>query len=213
MATISKSDKRIRIMLVEDHILMRMGLVCAAQVEPDMVVVAETEDSQGALSCFREHRPDVTIVDLRLGGDDGMAVIKLLRQESSEARILVLTSYGGGDDVSRAIENGVLGYVLKSMPVARVLEAVRAIHAGGQYFPQEIANCLNERIRSQLSTRELEVLRLISQGRSNKEIASVLGIAEGTVKVHATHIFAKLGALDRMQAITIAVKRKILQME
>lgn len=213
MPTISKSDKRIRIMLVEDHILMRMGLVCAAQVEPDMVVVAETEDSQGALSCFREHRPDVTIVDLRLGGDDGMAVIKLLRQESSEARILVLTSYGGGDDVSRAIENGVLGYVLKSMPVARVLEAVRAIHAGGQYFPQEIANCLNERIRSQLSTRELEVLRLISQGRSNKEIASVLGIAEGTVKVHATHIFAKLGALDRMQAITIAVKRKILQME
>lgn len=213
MPTISKSDKRIRIMLVEDHILMRMGLVCAAQVEPDMVVVAETEDSQGALSCFREHRPDVTIVDLRLGGDDGMAVIKLLRQESSEARILVLTSYGGGDDVSRAVENGVLGYVLKSMPVARVLEAVRAIHAGGQYFPQEIANRLNERIRSQLSTRELEVLRLISQGKSNKEIASALGIAEGTVKVHATHIFAKLGALDRMQAITIAVKRKILQME
>jgi DNA-binding NarL/FixJ family response regulator len=213
MATISKTDKRIRIMLVEDHILMRMGLLCAAQVEPDMVVVAETEDSQGALASFREHRPDVTIVDLRLGGDDGMAVIKMLRQESAEARILVLTSYGGGDDVSRAVENGAMGYVLKSMPVARVLEAVRAIHAGGQYFPQEIANRLNERIRSQLSTRELEVLRLISQGRSNKEIASALGIAEGTVKVHATHIFAKLGALDRMQAITIAVKRKILQME
>ncbi len=213
MATISKTDKRIRIMLVEDHILMRMGLVCAAQVEPDMVVVAETEDSQGALAGFREHRPDVTIVDLRLGGEDGMAVIKLLRQESAESRILVLTSYGGGDDVSRAVENGAMGYVLKSMPVARVLEAVRAIHAGGQYFPQEIANRLNERIRSQLSTRELEVLRLISQGRSNKEIASALGIAEGTVKVHATHIFAKLGALDRMQAITIAVKRKILQME
>jgi DNA-binding NarL/FixJ family response regulator len=213
MATISKTDKRIRIMLVEDHILMRMGLVSAAQVEPDMVVVAETEDSQGALAGFREHRPDVTIVDLRLGGEDGMAVIKLLRQESPEARILVLTSYGGGDDVSRAVENGALGYVLKSMPVARVLEAVRAIHAGGQYFPQEIANRLNERIRSQLSSRELEVLRLISQGRSNKEIASALGIAEGTVKVHATHIFAKLGALDRMQAITIAVKRKILQIE
>ena len=139
MATISKTDKRIRIMLVEDHILMRMGLVCAAQVEPDMVVVAETEDSQGALAGFREHRPDVTIVDLRLGGDDGMAVIKMLRQESAESRILVLTSYGGGDDVSRAVENGAMGYVLKSMPVARVLEAVRAIHAGGQYFPQEIA--------------------------------------------------------------------------
>ena len=200
-------------MLVEDHILMRMGLVSAALVETDMTVVAQVEDSEQALESFCAHRPDVTIVDLRLEGDDGMEVIKSLRRESPSARILVLTSYSGADDVSRAVQNGASGYVLKSMPVARVLEAVRAIHAGKQYFPAEIAHRLCETISSQLSIRELDVLRQISKGRSNKEIASELGIAEGTVKIHVKHIFSKLGAMDRTQAITIAMKRNILQLE
>lgn len=208
-----KSDTKIRIMLVEDHILMRMGLVSATRIEPDMVVVAEAEDGQQALENFRKHKPDVTIVDLRLPGMDGIELIKALRRESSEAKILVLTSYAGGDDVSRAIQGGAAGYVVKNMPLDRVLEAVRAIQAGGQYIPSEIASRMSQRMQSELSSRELEVLRLIGKGCSNKEIASKLGIVEGTVKAHVTNIFTKLGAVDRTQAITIAMKRQILQLE
>lgn len=208
-----KSDAKIRIMLVEDHILMRMGLVSATRIEPDMVVVAEAEDGQQALENFRKCKPDVTIVDLRLPGMDGIELIKALRRESSEAKILVLTSYAGGDDVSRAIQSGAAGYVVKNMPLDRVLEAVRAIQAGGQYIPSEIASRMSQRMQSELSSRELEVLRLIGRGSSNKEIASKLGIVEGTVKAHVTNIFTKLGAVDRTQAITIAMKRQILQLE
>lgn len=200
-------------MLVEDHMLMRMGLVSATRIEPDMVVVAEAEDGRQALEYFHKHKPDVTIVDLRLPGMDGIELIKVLQKESPGAKTLVLTSYSGGDDVSRAIQSGASGYVTKNMPLQRVLEAVRAVYAGGQYIPSEIAGRLSERIHSELSTRELEVLRLISKGRSNKEIASVLGIVEGTVKAHVTNIFNKIGAEDRTQAITIAMKRQILQLE
>ncbi len=204
---------KIRLLLVEDHMLMRMGLVAAVQVEPDLEVVGEAEDAQQALVAFRENQPDVTIVDLRLAGEDGVEVIKLIRAESPEARLLVLSSYGGGDDIGRAVQNGASGYVLKNMPVEQVLEAVRAIHAGGRYFPREVAVRLSERVHSQLSARELEVLRGISDGKSNKEIASGLGITEGTVKIHVKHILGKLGALDRAQAIMIAIKRQILQLE
>jgi DNA-binding NarL/FixJ family response regulator len=213
MSLKSKSESKIRLLLVEDHILMRMGLVSATRNEPDLVVVAEAEDGRQALELFRRHQPDVVIVDLRLPGMDGIELIKALRQESTQARIVVLTSFGGGDDVIRAIQSGASGYVMKSMPLERVLEAVRVVHAGGQYIPQEVAGRMSERIHSDLSTRELEVLRLIGKGRSNKEIASALGIVEGTVKAHVTNIFAKLGAVDRTQAITIAVKRQILQLE
>jgi DNA-binding NarL/FixJ family response regulator len=209
----TKSDSKIRIMLVEDHILMRMGLVSATRIEPDMVVVAESEDGSQALENFRKHKPDVTIVDLRLPGMDGIELIKALRRESPDAKILVLTSYAGGDDVSRAIQSGAAGYVVKNMPLDRVLEAVRAIQAGGQYIPSEIGSRMSQRMQSELSTRELEVLRLIGKGCSNKEIAALLGIVEGTVKAHVTNIFTKLGAVDRTQAITIAMKRQILQLE
>jgi DNA-binding NarL/FixJ family response regulator len=209
----AKSETRIRILVVEDHILMRMGLVSATRIEPDMIVVAEAENGKRALEEFRRHRPDVTVVDLRLPGMDGIELIKALKRESADARIVVLTSYGGGDDVSRAIEGGASGYVTKNMPLQRVLDAVRVVHAGGQYIPREIAGRLTERIHSELSPRELEVLRLIGRGRSNKEIASALGIVEVTVKTHVTNIFTKLGAVDRTQAVTIAMKRQILQLE
>ncbi len=208
-----KSESKIRLLLAEDHILMRMGLVSATRNEPDLLVVAEAEDGRQAIELFRKHRPDVVIVDLRLPGMDGIELIKVLRQEDAAARIVVLTSFAGGDDVIRAIQSGASGYVMKSMPLERVLEAVRVVHAGGQYIPQEIASRMCERIHSDLSVRELEVLRLISKGRSNKEIASALGIVEGTVKAHLTNIFTKLGAADRTQAITIAIKRQILQLE
>jgi DNA-binding NarL/FixJ family response regulator len=209
----SGTAKKIRIMLVEDHILMRVGLVSTTEGEPDMEIVAEVEDGRKALESFRVHRPDVVLLDLRLPGMDGVEVIRALRQESPDARIVVLTSYGGGDDVTRAIQSGASGYVLKSMPLQKVLEAIRMVQAGSQYIPKEIADRVTHRIRSDMSEREIEILRLIAQGRSNKEIASQLGLVEGTVKNHLTHIFGKLGAADRTQAITIAMKRQILQIE
>lgn len=213
MTAESRNETKIRILLVEDHILMRMGLVSATRDEPDMVVVAEVDDGRKVLESFRQHRPDVVLLDLRLPGMDGVQVIKALRQEAPDARIVVLSSYGGGDDVTRAIQSGASGYVLKSMSLQHVLEAVRAVHLGGQYIPREIAGRIGHRIQSDMSARELEVLHLIAQGRSNKEIAAQLGIVEGTVKAHVTNIFGKLGATDRTQAITIAVKRQILQLE
>ena len=200
-------------MLVEDHILMRMGLISATRVEPDMEVVAEVDDGRKVLASYLQHQPDVVLLDLRLPGMDGIEVIRALHQEAPEARIIVLSSYGGGDDVSRAIQTGASGYVLKNMPLDQVLEAVRIVHLGGQYIPREIASRMSQRIHSDLSPREIEVLRLIAQGRSNKEIGAELGIVEGTVKAHVTNIFGKLGALDRTQAITIAMKRQILQLE
>ena len=200
-------------MLVEDHILMRMGLISATRVEPDMIVVAEVDDGRKAVEGFRRHKPDVVLVDLRLPGMDGIQVTKVLREEAPDVRIVILSSYGGGDDVTRAIQAGASGYVLKNMPLQQVLEAVRVVHLGGQYIPREIASRMSQRIHSEMSPREIEVLRLIAQGRSNKEIASELGIVEGTVKAHLTNIFGKLGAADRTQAITIAMKRQILQLD
>ena len=209
----AESERKIRLMIVDDHILMRMGLISATRIESDLEVVAEVDNGRKVLESFRTHQPDVVLLDLRLPGMDGIQVIKELRHISPEARIVVLSSFGGGDDVTNAIQSGASGYVLKSMPLQQVLEAVRAVHQGGLYLPKELANRMGQRIQSEMSPRELEVLSLIAKGRSNKEIASELGIVESTVKTHVTNIFGKLGAVDRTQAITIAIKRQILQLE
>ena len=200
-------------MLVEDHILMRMGLITATQVVPDMEVVAEVNNGDEVLESFRKAKPDVVLVDLRLPGMDGIQVIRALRKESAEIRIVVLSSYATGEDINQAMHYGASGYVLKSMSIKEVLEAVRVVHLGGQYIPREIASRLNQHLNVQLSTREIEVLQLIAKGRSNKEIASELGIVEGTVKAHITNIFAKLSAVDRAQAVSIAIKNGILHLE
>jgi DNA-binding NarL/FixJ family response regulator len=205
--------RKIRIMLVEDHVLVRMGLVSAANSEPDMEVVAEAENARQAGEGFRKHSPDVVVVDLRMPGTDGIEIMKALRHEFGPIKFLVLSSFGGGDDVTRAIQEGASGYLMKGMNLERLLEGIRTVFAGGQYIPREIAGRMTERINSELSSRELEVLRLIARGRSNKEIASALGIVEGTVKAHVTSILTKLGAADRTQAMAIAMKRQILQLE
>ena len=213
MSIKSESSKKIRVMLVEDHILMRVGLKTTAEGEPDMEVIAEVADGRQVLENYRRHKPDVVLLDLRLPGMDGIQIIKQLRQEASEVRIVVLSSYGGGDDITSAIQSGASGYVLKSMPLEQMLQAVRVVHAGGQYFPREISDRVNQRIQSDISPREIEVLRLIAQGKANKEIGVKLGISEGTVKNHLTNIFTKLGAVDRAQALTIAVKRQLVQLD
>jgi DNA-binding NarL/FixJ family response regulator len=209
-----KSKTKIRILIVEDHILVRMGLVTAAKVEPDIVVVAEALDGREAVEQYRKYKPDVVIMDLRLPGMNGIEIMQALRQEFGPVRVLVLTSYGTEQDIHRAMQAGASGYLLKDMPLDCLAEAIRAVHAGKQYFPPEITNRLaTQAAHSELTERELAVLELISEGKSNKEVGVALGIVEGTVKIHVTNLLAKLGVMDRTQAVTTAIKRGLLQMK
>ena len=201
-------------MLVEDHILIRMGLVTASQLEPDIELVAEVEEGEEAVECYRLHRPDMVIMDLRLPGMDGIQTINALRQEFGPVVVLVLSTYAADDDVYRAIQAGASGYLLKDMPLKTLVEAIRSVHAGHNYFPPGISDRLAERLRQAVPTdRELIVLQKIAKGMSNKEIGSELGITEGTVKAHVTNILSKLHAADRTQAVTTAIKRGIIHIE
>jgi len=207
------SDRKIRILLVDDHIIVRMGLSFAVNNQPDMEVVAQAEDGNEAIEKYRNHRPDVVLLDLRMPKRNGFETIGLLRQESSAVRILVLSNYCGGDEISAALQGGARGFVGKDAGLGELLGAIRQVHAGEQVIPPEVARRLASRISSQLSPRELEVLTLIGRGRSNKEIGSALSVAESTVKVHVTSILTKLGVGDRTQAILSAIKQGILHVE
>src|SRR5580698_1312024 len=212
MQTQSQS-KKIRILLVDDHIVLRMGLTTATNGEPDMEVVADADNGLEAIEAYRAHRPDVVVLDLRMHGMNGVDTIRLLREEFRDARVLVFSNYASGDEVFQALKAGACGFVVKEMALDRLLEAIRSIHGGDRYVPPEIATRMNGRVLSQLSPRELDVLKLVAKGLSNKEIGSELSVVEGTVKVHLTNILAKLGVSDRTQAILAAVKRGIIQLE
>lgn len=205
--------KKIRILLVDDHIVLRMGLTTATTGEPDMEVVAEADNGLDAIKAYRVHKPDVVVLDLRMPGINGIETIRLLREEFPEARVLVFSNYASGDEVNQALKAGAAGFVVKEMALDRLLGAIRKVHQGEQYIPPEIAARLHGRVISQLSTRELEVLRLIARGLSNKEIGAALHVVEGTIKIHVTNILGKLGVADRTQAILAAVKRGIIQLE
>jgi DNA-binding NarL/FixJ family response regulator len=205
--------KKIRILLVDDHIVLRMGLTTATNGEPDMEVVADADNGPEAIKAYRTHRPDVVVLDLRMPGLNGVDTIRTLRDEFREARVLVFSNYASGDEVYQAIKAGACGFVVKDMALNRLLDAIRKIHLGEQYIPPEIAMQMSERVVSQLTPRELEVLRLVAKGLSNKEIGAVLHVVEGTIKIHLTNILAKLGVSDRTQAILAAVKRGIIQIE
>ena len=207
------APRKIRILLVDDHILMRIGLASATNNEPDMQVVAEAEDGVEAIEAYRLHRPDIVVLDMRMPKKNGLETIDALRREFATARILVLSNYAGGDDVSNALRAGACGYVVKDTRLEQLLEAIRTVHQGEQYIPAEIARRLAGRVLSQLSKREMEVLALIGRGQSNKEIAASLHLVEGTVKLHVTSILSKLGVSDRTQAVLLAMKRGLLQLE
>lgn len=204
---------KIRIMLVDDHVLVRMGIVTATRFQPDMEVVAEVEDGDEVLEKFREAQPDVVILDLRMPKVDGLDLIGVIRNESRTAKVLILSSYSSGADVSRAMQAGADGYVRKGMPLEQLLAAVRAVHAGERFVPPEIATRFATVVQSRLSERELDVLRLVARGRRNKEIASELQISEPTVKTHVANILAKLRVADRTEAVTVALKQHLLQLE
>jgi Response regulator containing a CheY-like receiver domain and an HTH DNA-binding domain len=205
---------KIRVLLVDDHMAVRMGLMTAITDALDMEVVADVEDGAEGIEAYRKYRPDVVILDLRMQGLSGVETIRALRQEFGSApRILIYSNYSRGEEVYQAIHAGASGIVVKEMPLDRLLEAIRAVYAGEQYIPPQVAARIGERMLAKLSPREMEVLALLAKGLSNKEIASRLGLVVGTVKIHVANIFSKLGVSDRTQALVTAVKRGIIDIE
>ena len=205
--------ERIRILVADDHIVMRMGLVTAATDQPDMEVVADVESGEQAIEGFRTHRPDVVVLDLRMSGLGGLDTIRALRSEFSDAKIVVFSNYARGDEVYRALKLGAAGFVVKDMTLDRLMDAIRKVHAGERYIPPEIAVRMSERVLNKLSDREIEVLSLIAKGRSNKEVGAQLGVTEGTVKIHVTNIFSKLEVTARTEAIVVALRHGIIDLE
>jgi DNA-binding NarL/FixJ family response regulator len=207
------ASKLIRILTVDDHALLRKGIAALVNAEPDMKLVAEASNGRDALESFRLHRPDVTLMDIQMPGFNGIEAIDYILSEFPDAHIIVLTTYTGDVQVLRALKAGARGYVLKGHVHRELLETIRAVHAGQKGIPPDIAAELAEHAGDdELTTREIDVLRLIAGGNSNKLIADQLSIGEATVKSHVTNILSKLGANDRSHAVTIALKRGIIQL-
>jgi two-component system, NarL family, response regulator len=207
------SERAIRVLCVDDHPLIRKGIASILANEPDIELVAEAADGCEAIRAFRESHPDVTLMDLRMPQLDGIAAIRAIRDEFPTARIIALTSYEGDQDIYRALEAGVRGYLLKEAVHAEVLRAIRTVHAGKRLMPPHVAQRLGEYFpQMALTPRETEVLALVAGGLGNKEIADRLGTATGTIKIHIQNILEKLSAADRTQAVTIAIQRGILHL-
>ena len=204
----------IRILTVDDHALLREGIAALVKAEPDMELVAEACDGEEAIEQFRRHHPDVTLMDLRMPNLDGTEAISRIRDEFPDAKIIVLSTYGGDVQVLRAIKAGARGYIVKGHVHRELLDAIRSVHAGRKRIPPEIAAALAEHAADDaLSSREIDVLRLIGEGNANKQIADKLSIAETTVKNHISNILSKLGANDRAHAVTIALQRGIIELD
>ena len=204
----------IRLMVVDDHPVVRQGLIALLKTVEGIEVVAEASDGGEALTQYTLHQPDVTLMDLRLQTIGGVEAIRLIRSKSPGARIIVLTTFDGDEDIYRAMQAGAKAYLLKGMSIEDLIATIRAVHLGRSRIPPEIAEKLAERMSGpQLTNRELGVLQLIVQGRSNKEIASKLVISEATVKTHINSLLAKLGVTDRTQAATAAIQRGIVHLD
>lgn len=205
--------RKIRVLLVDDHMAIRMGLMTAINDALDMEVVADVEDGQEAMTACRRHVPDVVVLDLRMQGMSGVETLRALREQSASVRVLVYSNYAKGEEVYQAIKAGASGFVVKDMALDRLLEAIRLVHAGEQYIPAQVGAKIAERLLARLSPREMEVLKLLAKGLSNKEIAAQLGLVVGTIKIYVANIFNKLGVSDRTQALVVAVKRGIIDIE
>lgn len=204
---------QLRIMIVDDHYLVRMGLASILSLEADMTVCAEASCGEQAVDMFRQHRPDVTLMDARLPGSSGTQATAAIRREHPEARIVMISTYGGDEEIHAALQAGALAYLLKSVQREELLIAIRKAAIGKRHVPPELAERLADRLtRSQLSAREVDVLRLLVGGMRNRQIAEALHIAEGTVKLHVSSVLAKLGVLDRTEAVAVALRRGIVQL-
>src|SRR5438876_229090 len=195
------SDGKIRVMVVDDHPVVRFGISAIISTQPDMAVVAQATTGREAVELYRKHRPDVTLMDLRLPEMSGVEAIRAIREHYPDSGIIVLTTYQGDEDIHRALTAGAQAYLLKGMSQDELLDAIRRVHSGMQYLPSPVLQTLARRPpNSDLSVRELQILELIVKGLSNKEIANSLGITEGTVKWHVNIILARLNVSDRTQA-------------
>lgn len=204
----------IRILIVEDHAVVRQGLVALLNTMPEFAVVAQASDGDEGGALFRQHQPDVTLMDLRLPKQNGVETIGQIRGEFPEARIIVLTTFDGDEDIYRALQAGAKGYLLKGMDGDVLMEAIRAVHAGKSRIPAPVAERLAGRLSGPVLTeRETDVLKQIVLGRSNKEIGTALFISEATVKTHINSLLGKLGVSDRTQAATTALQRGIVHLE
>jgi len=206
-------NDKIRILVAEDHLVARVGVSTIVNMQPDMTVVAEASNGHQAVELFRQHRPDVTLRDMRMPGMGGVEAATAIRAEFPNARMIALTTYGGDEDIRRALAAGVLAYLTKDVLHDELLKAIRAVNEGHTYLPAAVAASLAAQLpRPDLSAREVQVLGLIVQGLPNKQIAYTLNIAEHTVKNHVKNILSKLGVQDRTQAATAAIQRGIIHL-
>ncbi len=206
-------QEKIRVLSVDEHPLLSEGIAIIINNQPDMVLVSQAASGTEAIQRYREHRPDVTLMDLRLPDLSGIDAMIAIRNEFPEARIVMLTTFEGDVEIQRALQAGARGYLLKNMPPSEIIGVVRRVHAGKKSVPAEVAAQLAEHMSDEgLTAREVEVLGKIAGGNRNRDIADLLFISEETVKVHIKHIMDKLGAKDRTQAIAIAVRRGIIEL-
>lgn len=208
------STSKLRILIADDHALVRIGLRASIEMEPDFSVVAEAGSGEQTLQQYRKHQPDVALIDLRMPGMDGIQTTTALCREFPQARVIVISTFKGGDDILRAMQAGAKTYLPKSVQREELIKAIRAIAKGESYLPNVVASRLAERLRRpDLTTRELEVLRLVAAGNSNKDIATILSIEVGTVKLHVGKILEKLHARDRTEAATMAIQAGIVWLD
>jgi DNA-binding NarL/FixJ family response regulator len=204
---------RIRVLSVDDHPLLSEGIATMINSQPDMQLISQAASGGEAIQQYREHRPDVTLMDLRLPDLSGIDAMIAIRTEFPDARVVMLTTFEGDVEIQRALQAGARGYLLKNMPPSEILDVIRHVHAGKKRVPPQVAAQIAEHMSDEdLTAREIEVLRKIAGGNRNKDIAEILFISEETVKVHIKHIMDKLGAKDRTQAIAIAVRRGIIEL-
>jgi DNA-binding NarL/FixJ family response regulator len=203
----------IRILVVDDHHVVRQGLIALLKTVPEISIVAEGSDGDQAVALYREHQPDVAILDLRMPKKNGVDAITEIKREFPAARVIVLTTFDGDEDIYRALQAGAKGYLLKDMFGEELIDAIRAVHAGKQRIPPAVAQRLAERmVGPSLTARELDVLKCIVGGKSNRDIGQELSISEATVKTHINNILGKLGVADRTQAATTALQRGIVHL-
>jgi DNA-binding NarL/FixJ family response regulator len=208
-----KEGSKIKLLIADDHYVVRMGLIALVNTEPDMEVVGEAADGNQAVELFGKCKPDLVLMDLRMPAKDGIAATQAIRDRHPEARVLMLTTYDGDTDIHRAMQAGAQGYVLKNTTGDKLIPALRAVAAGQKWIPKEIATRLAERsMFEDLTPRELQVLQQMAKGLANKEIGDVLKITEHTVKDHLKNILGKLHVADRTEAVTVALQRGIIQL-
>ena len=203
---------KIRVICADDHPLVRKGLAAIIAQEADLELVAEANNGREAVVLYHRHRPDVLLMDLRMPELDGISATRMILAEDPAAKIIALTSYDGDQDLYQALEAGVRGYLLKETLHVEIIDAIRSVHAGRKLIPSDFVQQEAPGLRSALTPREIEVLKHIAQGLSNKEIGNLLGTAAGTVKIHVQNILEKLQAADRTQAVTIALRRGIVHL-